>query len=320
MMCRILPSLLTALAVVVLPQIAAAEPAEQGPQLPGPGKWLGRNDDGSQVARPPVWLRLDPKQLFKRLDANQDGQVTPDEIPPGAPDRLRQLLKRADVNQDKQVSPDELAEAIRKLREAAAENPPEASRGRRPGPPDAMTGPTRPRGPGYFGPWARGSRRGLADAVTGPTRPRGPGYFAWRSWGVPPGLAGVGPGPRRPPGPLGAGPWDRPGLARGRLQPPTPIEPSYAGLRRELANAKAMFSVLDTDNDRKLSLEEFTAGAMYLFRPRSPRSGPMGPVAGPPQVGVGRRPQAAPADSKSDQPEGQTPRAERRRPRPEPPE
>ena len=211
MLCRILPSVLTALAVVVLPQIVAAEEADQGPPPLGPAAAFGRPGwaGWSEAARPAPGPRFDPKVLFKRLDANADGKVTADEIPAAAPDRLKALLKRADVNGDRQVSPDELAEAVKKMRERVAGNPQGATVGRVPGAPVAGPGGPFPPGPGDFAPGPWGSRRGWSDAMTGPTPPAGPRGFArgprggWRGW------QDAMTGPTPPPGPrdFARGPW-----------------------------------------------------------------------------------------------------------------
>ena len=62
---KLLPSMLTAAAVVALPQWIAAAEWEQGPQR----------------GIPP---------FFEWLDANDDGKVALDEIPDGVPDRLKE--------------------------------------------------------------------------------------------------------------------------------------------------------------------------------------------------------------------------------------
>lgn len=68
-----------------------------------------------------------PEALFKRLDANKDGQVTADEIPARAPDRLKAMLKRADTNGDEKLTAEELGQALRhssrRLREAHSQRP-----------------------------------------------------------------------------------------------------------------------------------------------------------------------------------------------------
>jgi Ca2+-binding EF-hand superfamily protein len=254
---RILPGLLTALAAVALPQIAAAEQAEQGPQPPDPAALLWRADDGSQPARQPAGPRFNPEWLFQRLDANRDGQVTLDEIPDGASDRIKELLKRADVNRDKRVTLDELAAALKRAGQAAAAVRPERGGRRRAGPP----GPE-----GLFQrPFA--GRRGPADAMTGPTRLGGP---------------------------PGVGPLRRGGPQRGRPGPQPPIERPLAGLATALSRAKVLFSLLDTNNDHMLSLEEFTAGMVYLRGTTPPRVRPVPPGPTPPNVRKPMPPQTAP--------------------------
>jgi len=119
---RILPSVLTALAVVLLPQWVAAEE--------------GKRPDGP---RPEMrHQRPNPEVMFKRLDANHDGIITPDEISAGMPEPLKQLLKRADRNGDKKVTLAELTEAMK-------HRPPGPPRSGPPGQPAHRDGP-RPEG------------------------------------------------------------------------------------------------------------------------------------------------------------------------------
>ena len=96
---KILFSVLTALAVVLLPQLVAAQ---EGKRPDGPRPEMRRQQPNPEV-------------MFKRLDANHDGVITPDEIPAGAPERLKQLLKRADRNGDKKLALAELTEAMKRL-------------------------------------------------------------------------------------------------------------------------------------------------------------------------------------------------------------
>jgi Ca2+-binding EF-hand superfamily protein len=110
---KILSSVLTALAVVLLPQWVAAQ---EGKRPDGPRPEMRRQQPNPEV-------------MFKRLDANRDGVITPDEIPAGMPERLKQLLKRADRNGDKKLALAELTEAMKRL------TPPGPARGGPPGPP-----------------------------------------------------------------------------------------------------------------------------------------------------------------------------------------
>ncbi len=88
---RLLPSILTALAVVVLPQIVAAEEAKR-PERSG------------------------PKTLFKRLDANQDGVITADEVSEETPKWLKRAIIKADKNEDKKLTADEWKQAVEQYR------------------------------------------------------------------------------------------------------------------------------------------------------------------------------------------------------------
>ena len=77
---RLLIELLTAAAVVAVPiMLSAQEPPRAG--------------------------RPDPESVFKRLDVNKDGVITPDELPPGMPERMKQLFVQGDKNNDKKSHP-----------------------------------------------------------------------------------------------------------------------------------------------------------------------------------------------------------------------
>jgi len=91
---RVFVSLLTALAVTVLPRFLAAEETER-PERPRPE-------------------RPSPTKMFDRLDANHDGAITADEIPEGA-ERLKKMLIRADENQDKKLTKDECTKFFKAL-------------------------------------------------------------------------------------------------------------------------------------------------------------------------------------------------------------
>lgn len=115
-MCRTLSLFVAIASIALLPQFAAAEKPDR-PDRPNPAK------------------------LFDRLDANDDGKVTADEVPEGAPERLKQMLIRADANKDKTLTKEEFKEAIKRR----AGGPPhhggaDRHRGpeRRPGPPHGM--------------------------------------------------------------------------------------------------------------------------------------------------------------------------------------
>ncbi|MBN1588008.1 MAG: EF-hand domain-containing protein [Pirellulales bacterium] len=84
-MYRPLPILTIALAIVLLPSLLMAEEAKRPP-----------------MARP------GPEGFFKRLDANNDGQITLDEMPGPMKEHFGRLLERVDKNGDKKISLDEL--------------------------------------------------------------------------------------------------------------------------------------------------------------------------------------------------------------------
>ena len=106
---KLLPQLLMTLAAVALPQIVRAQ-------------------DSPEPQRPSA------ESLFKRLDVNKDGFITPDEIPAAMPERLKQLLIDADKNSDKKITLDELKAAFQERAKARQANRPEAGPDGRPGP------------------------------------------------------------------------------------------------------------------------------------------------------------------------------------------
>jgi Ca2+-binding EF-hand superfamily protein len=90
---RLFAPLLTVLSVLFLAQnVLAQDPG--GPQGPAPDRRAGPN----------------PDVLFDRLDANKDGVITPDELPPGMPEPLKQVVLSADRDHDGKVTRGELVE------------------------------------------------------------------------------------------------------------------------------------------------------------------------------------------------------------------
>ncbi len=85
---RTMWSLATVVAVLLLPQIVAAEESK----TPGPPG---------------------PEMLFKLLDANHDGVISADEIPADAPEPLKALLKAADKKGDKKVTLEDFMAAVK---------------------------------------------------------------------------------------------------------------------------------------------------------------------------------------------------------------
>jgi Ca2+-binding EF-hand superfamily protein len=244
----IVPALLAVAILILFPPVAPAQPA------PGPR--------GSG-----------PEMLLQRLDANQDGQISTDEIPSRAPDRLKAMLKRADANDDQKVSSDELAKVAAQFgpighRRGPGPFGPPASEPRRPGPPRASA--------------AESGRPGPPRASAGEKQPPGRGGPAagWQRKGPPQPPAA---GRRRggpPRGPASRPPrWSRPGGPTGvRPGPPDP---------------QAIFKKLDKNNDQSLRLDEFTQG-LNALRPLGPppfrgyqRTPRVGPPFGPP---MGRGP------------------------------
>ncbi|MGQ9575400.1 MAG: hypothetical protein ACUVUC_08780 [Thermoguttaceae bacterium] len=67
---------------------------------------LGRAQEPARPDRP------DPTGMFNRLDRNQDGKLTAEELPEALPERLKQLFIRADRNGDKTVTLEELTQTV----------------------------------------------------------------------------------------------------------------------------------------------------------------------------------------------------------------
>jgi hypothetical protein len=105
----------------------------------------------------------DPGKIFDKLDANHDGVITPDEVPAGAPERLKALLARADKKGDKRITREAFLAAAKEMRAARLHGPAFGPHGMA-GPPreghHGMAGPS----PGHHPPAAHeGSRIGPFD-------------------------------------------------------------------------------------------------------------------------------------------------------------
>ncbi len=256
---RIFGALAMAVAVVALPQFAAAQ-------------------DGKRPERP------NPEVMFNRLDVNHDGVITPNEVPAGMPERLKNLLLQTIKNHGGKLTKAELVEAINRHRESRSEGHGGFTKvgagtltlggaNRFAGATTVHTG-----GAGFGGPGQH---------------PMGP-FFAARGPAMPgmPGMPGFPPGPRpeaKPPtsangtgtlvvngnliinggtviinggtlvvgGPAGA--------LKGAATPGRPTaRPMGRGATFPMFNARAIFDRLDTNHDGKLSFEEFAVGVRHL--------------------------------------------------------
>jgi EF hand domain-containing protein len=71
----------------------------------GPGRSICRRTPSAPTARggPRAWASI-AAAIFRAVDANRDGRVTPEEVRPAVDARFRAL----DVNGDNGVTPDEL--------------------------------------------------------------------------------------------------------------------------------------------------------------------------------------------------------------------
>ena len=291
---KALPCVLTALAVVVLPQALAAQEAKR-PGRPG------------------------PEMLFKRLDANQDGAISADEVPDGVPEPIKQALIRADQNKDKRVTAEEFKEAVKRHHGGS----PHGRSPQRPGVPQA--GPPKGFTPGILFQRLDANKDGAVSAAEVPDgapeaikqmlvkadrnkdKKVTPKEFREAVRRHPAAA------PQRRPGPSGAGSrqgpphgkhpsrgrghYDKHGPRDGRPHhgPPSAGRPSGP----QIPDPKELFFRMDRNKDKRLSLEEFAEGmkrvhqAMAARRPGGAQKPPYGqrpgghkpPFAGRPGMG-----------------------------------
>ncbi|MFO7902655.1 MAG: EF-hand domain-containing protein [Planctomycetota bacterium] len=136
-MLKTLPLLSAALAILLLPWTVSAEDKKDGPPRRGPAA------------------------MFDKLDENDDGTISKDEISEKAPDRLKEMLKKSDADGDGKVTREEFRAATKERMEAmkkrveqrrkdgpARRKPGAARRGRHPGPPKGGFKGRRPGRPG----------------------------------------------------------------------------------------------------------------------------------------------------------------------------
>jgi hypothetical protein len=278
---RIIGALAMALAVVALPQSAAAKDAKR-PERPN------------------------PEALFNRLDANHDGFITRDEIPAAMPERLKNLLREADVNHDGKIAKRELLAAINARHPGPRPGGPGAQPAR-PGPQAVHPGPQPnaghpfPGGPGPrpygFGPMPG---PGPQPNVHGPMPGPGPQPNVHGP------MPGPGPGPNVPgPRPEARAPVNTNGTGTlvvngtliinggtviinggtlvvggpaGALKGAAPHGGAMGKPKGRVAplpmlNARVLFSRLDTNKDGKLSFGEFAVGVSHLQRFLATRMG-----------------------------------------------
>ncbi len=82
----------------------------------------------------PTEMLSSPKQaqeIFNNLDANSDGQITSEEVPPPFADRFEQVLFRSDKNRDGKLSKKELLAFSRRMAAYEKQRPPQAEIDRR---------------------------------------------------------------------------------------------------------------------------------------------------------------------------------------------
>ena len=98
------------------PTTPPAEPsAEGGLRRPAPAPGAGglRGARGTPAGRP------DPERMFQRMDADGDGKLTKEELPPG----MQQRWQRMDANGDGVVDQQEQAAIIMRFRRASGGEP-----------------------------------------------------------------------------------------------------------------------------------------------------------------------------------------------------
>ncbi len=246
-----------------------------------------------QTQEPKKPDRPGPEAMFQRLDANRDGLVVLDELPPFLKERLGDRLAKADKNGDKKLDPAEFAELANDLPRRGP-----------PGPGAWGRGPMGPR-PSWAGSGAPKAGDRSEPQPGEPKRPpRGLGHdgrFGKDGWQPPGPRIGPPPGPR-PWSAAYPGPW---GFGMGWAHrwggpPPWGARPHAPAARGWLA----LFHRLDRDGNGQLSLAEFVMGLSRVGGRMSsygmacgPRWGgppPMlrpwphgGPWAGPPPAGFG---------------------------------
>lgn len=235
--------------------------------------------------------RPNPGELFKRLDANQDGKLTKDELPPG----MLEGFARLDADGDGTASQEELGRWIAAAGRAAGEpgRPPGAPNGDRPRPGTKQYEDQFDRADAnHDGKLTKDEipaerREMLArllerfgdESVTKEQFVRGMAMMA-QAGGRPPGAPD-----RRPDGPPPAGERDRrpegrgmPGGPGGPGGPPRPfiaaIDTNQDGelSKDEIEGASKALLTLDKNNDGKLSREELFPGGP----PPGPPGGPFG--------------------------------------------
>lgn len=240
--------LLAAFAVVVLPQIVAAEEAKR-PANSGPAV------------------------MFQRLDANKDGVIEAAEVPDRCPEHIKQFLIRADRNKDKKLTKEEFAAAVRyahSRRAPQAKGDSDRRHGhshhgrpqvkgdsnRRPGPPQAGPRPSMPNPREMFFRMDtnKDKQLSLEEFTKGVMRfhqARAAHFHGRPMPGGPRPPMGMrrpgGPGPpsavKRPGGP-------KPPSARG------PVSPHAAMAQRISAAGRAMFIKADKNKDGKVTINE----------------------------------------------------------------
>ena len=83
---------------------------------------------GVGLAQTPGGPAAQFRELFVQLDANQDGAITKEEVPPSALPAFERLLKRGDSNHNGKLEADEYRSVLRDLRDFAERTKEQAAR------------------------------------------------------------------------------------------------------------------------------------------------------------------------------------------------
>ena len=228
----------------------------------------------------------DPSEIFDRMDRNDDGKLTNDEVP----DFLWSRVSQADANNDGTVTRDELVASRSRSRQGSRS--PQGSSGR--GGSDAQRS-QRPQGPpGRAEPRGESDRRRPSSRPEAGRPPQGPSRVGASRDGASRGGPSRGEAnrdgrPSRPDSDRGPQRRDSDGGSdRGRSPQNQAGRASSSG---GSPGAEAIFERIDRNNDGSLSKDEFSSAFERLHRGMSSR-GPQG-RGGPPWASSGQGPSSS---------------------------
>ena len=266
--------------------------------------------------------RPSPEMLFRHLDANHDGVISEDEIPPDAPEPLVALLKAADKKGNMKVS---LEEFMAAFKEHPLPGPrcgvpvaPGQQSGNMPPPPFGQQFGNMPPPPPFgqqFGNMPPPPPFGQQFGNMPPPPPFGqqfgnmppPPPFGQQFGNMPPPppfgqqFGNMPPPPpfgqqfgNMPPPLFGMPISGMPGMHGGMMAPfasgvpgmgcppQGPPGPPHGGPLGKEPDFKELFTRFDKNKDGKLTLDEFTEGMKQLHKAMMAHAGPNGPMQGRP--------------------------------------